>query len=134
MIFLCGLIGIFDCIADRKSGPFLFKGRKKTVLLLDIALPVWTAAVISLFTLFFAGKWKGTVEIWAMFVYSIIVILWCLCLSLITRNEKALAAVLPLLILCSLILAPVFLDLSSFLPVFRIFEKLIPVTYYLRLL
>lgn len=132
MILLCGLIGMFDCIVDRRSGPFPVKGRRKTVYVLDVALPVSIAAVIGLVTLFFSGEWKGAVEISQMFLYSILVVFWCLLLSLFIRKEKVLAVLLPVIVLCSLILPPVFLDLSAFVPGFDVLEKWLPVTYYLR--
>lgn len=132
MIFVCGLIGIFDCIADRKEGPFLIMGKRLAVHLLDIALPVAAAAVIALLTFFFAGEWKGMVEIPGIFVYSILVIFWCFLFSLPVRSEKTMAVWLPVFVLCSLILTPVFLDLGTFIPVFRLLEKWLPVTYYLR--
>ena len=132
MILLCGLIGIFDCIADREQGPFLILGRKKTVFCLDLALPVFFGAVMGLITLFFTGIWKGIVEIPAMFGYSILVIIWCMLFQCLVRNQKQLAAVLPLILLCSLLIAPVFVDFSKFLPAFQVLEKLIPVTHYLR--
>lgn len=132
MILLCGLIGIFDCIADRERGPFPILGRKKTVFCLDLMLPVFSGAAIGLIVLFFTGIWKGMVEIPAMLGYSILVIIWCMLFRLLVRNQKQLAAVLPLILLCSMLLTPVFVDLSSLLPAFQVLEKLIPVTYYLR--
>ncbi len=132
MILLCGLIGLFDSIADRSSGPFPVKRRQKTVSVLDVVLPVSAATTLGLVTLVFSGEWKGAVEIPQMFLYSILVVIWCLLLGLFIQSEKVLAVLLPVLVLCSLILPPVFLDLSAFLPGFGVLEKWLPVTYYLR--
>ena len=42
-----------------------------------------------------------------------------------------LAAAMPVLILCSVIVCPVFVDLSQFIPVFKVLEKAFPIAYYL---
>lgn len=131
LIFLSGLLGIFDVIKDRKEPVFLRTGRRKAVLFADIAIPVLLAAVFSLISVFFSGKWKGTVEIPAMIVYSIIVIVWCTVFSLFVRNENGMAVCLPVLIIYSLICTPVLIDTGLFSPVFTVLGKWIPTVWYL---
>jgi hypothetical protein len=69
----------------------------------------------------------------ALLAYQWIVVLYCCILRVILRRQETIAAAIPILALCSLVCAPVFVRLSLYVPVFKVMEKLFPVTYYLRL-
>jgi hypothetical protein len=68
-----------------------------------------------------------------LLAYQWIVVLYCCILRVILRRQETIAAAIPILALCSLVCAPVFVRLSLYVPVFKVLEKLFPVTYYLML-
>jgi hypothetical protein len=67
----------------------------------------------------------------ALLAYQWIIVLYCCILRVILRRQETIAAAIPILALCSLVCAPVFVRLSLYVPVFKVLEKLFPVTYYL---
>jgi hypothetical protein len=86
------------------------------------------------FSMILLGSWS--LSDWlhqaaALLAYQWIIVLYCCILRVILRRQETIAAAIPILALCSLVCAPVFVRLSLYVPVFKVLEKLFPVTYYL---
>ncbi len=140
LMFVCGLCGTLDVLEDEKSkrtarlqGAFAFK-------VFTIYLPILFMSILLLLCLKTADTWKG-VHIWQgtgtellrLFVYQIILVGYCLLLKMICKTEERLAAVIPVLLLMTVVVCPVFVDTAQFVPAFRILEKVFPVTYYINM-
>lgn len=70
-------------------------------------------------------------ELLALLVYIVILIAFCTLLTFIAKKEQHILSALPVLILFSLLMCPVFIDLSIYLPVLRAINKILPPFYYL---
>ena len=89
-------------------------------LSLDTILAVWSVRM-----------WGEQIA-YLMF-YQCVIVLYCVILRVLLHRQETIAAAIPILTLGSIICAPVFIRLGSFLPVFAILEKVFPVSYYLML-
>ena len=70
-------------------------------------------------------------QIMDLVVYQCIIMAYCVILKLLLRRQETIAAAIPILTLGSMVCAPVFVRLGTYMPVFTVLEKLFPVTYYL---
>ena len=68
-----------------------------------------------------------------LLLYQCIATAYCVILRVLLRRQETIAAAIPVLTLGSLLCAPVFIRLGSYLPVFAVLEKLFPASYYLLL-
>ena len=73
-------------------------------------------------------------QIFALLIYQCVILLYCVILKVLLRRQETIAAAIPILTLGSLLCAPVFVRLGTYMPVFTVLEKLFPVTYYLMIL
>jgi hypothetical protein len=69
----------------------------------------------------------------ALLVYQWIIVLYCCILRVVLRRQETIAMAIPIFALCSMICTPVFVRLSLYVPIFKVLEKMFPVTYYLRI-
>ena len=76
------------------------------------------------------GFWKET---GAMLMYLLLLVVYCMILKKLCRREENLASVMSILILLTAVVCPVFVDLSQFIPVLNLVEKIFPVHYYLNM-
>lgn len=77
------------------------------------------------------GMWGR--QIMYLLLYQCMIVGYCILLRVLLRRQETIAAAVPILTLGSLVCAPVFIRLGTYLPVFRVLEKLFPVSYYLTL-
>lgn len=140
LMFVCGLCGTLDVLEDEKSkrtarlqGAFAFK-------VFTIYLPILFMSILLLLCLKTADTWKGVhiwqgagTELFRLFIYQMILVVYCLLLKMICKTEERLAAVIPVLLLMTVVVCPVFVDTAQFVPAFRILEKVFPVTYYIKM-
>lgn len=65
--------------------------------------------------------------------YQVIMVCYSYLLKRIFKREERFLSAMPVLVLSAAVICPVFWDLSLFLPVFKILEKVYPLSYYLHL-
>lgn len=86
----------------------------------DKILSVWSA-----------GMWGK--QIIHLLFYLCVIVVYCVVIRVLLHRQETIAAAIPILTLGSLVCAPVFIRLGTYLPVFTVLEKLFPVSYYLML-
>lgn len=155
VIFIGGMCGMLEYDRDRKEKRFLRMAPNILTYIVDIWIPTVFVSLAVLICLWLSdgiryGNGVGgisrlsallsvwSVRMWAvqiehLLIYQCIVVVYCMILGIILRRQETIAAAIPILSLGSLVCAPVFIRLATYLPVFGVLEKLFPVTYYLML-
>lgn len=155
VIFISGMCGMLEYDRDRKEKRFLRMAPNVLTYLVDVWMPtvfvslavlicLWvsdgirygssvegTGRLSTLLSVWNAGMW--VTQIGHLLIYQCIVVVYCGILGIILRRQETIAAAIPILSLGSLVCAPVFIRLATYLPIFAVLEKLFPVTYYLML-
>ncbi|MBD5461141.1 MAG: hypothetical protein HDR26_09420 [Lachnospiraceae bacterium] len=132
LIYACALMGAMDALRDRHKGFFI--GRSPVApAVLAVGLPVCLGTCAGYAALLAAGACRGIRrEFLYLLVYALLLTGYGCVLQWILRRESILAGCIPFLFLACLVCAPVFIDLSSIVPVMRILEKCFPTSFYLR--
>ncbi len=155
IIFISGMCGMLEYDTDKSEKRFLRMAPNMLTYIVDIwistvfvslavLLCLWISDGIrydsgvegisrfsSLLSVWSIGMWGR--QIWNLFLYQCIVVVYCGILGIILRRQEAVAAAIPVFAMGSLVCAPVFIRLATYVPVFGVLEKLFPVTYYLML-
>lgn len=155
MIFISGMCGMLEYDTDKSEKRFLRMAPNVLTYIVDIwistvfvslavLLCLWISDGIrygngvegvsrfsGLLSVWSVGMWGR--QIWNLFLYQCIVVVYCGVLGIILRRQEAVAAAIPVFAMGSLVCAPVFIRLATYVPIFGVLEKLFPVTYYLML-
>lgn len=137
IMLLGALMGIGNWISDRKNGVLVpaARGREMLMKVLYIQMPVLLLALSSLITILFVRNFSGAANVLAaVIVYSLMLIILALILSMVVKNMTVLIALEVVLILGSLILCPVFFDFGSIIPVVKVVKYFMPPQWLLMLL
>lgn len=132
LIYVCALMGAVDALRDRRKG--FFMGRFPVAsAVFAVGLPVCLGTCAGYAALLAAGACRGIGrEFLYLFLYALLLTGYGCTLQWILRRESILAGCIPFLFLACLVCAPVFIDLSSIVPVMGILEKCFPASFYLR--
>lgn len=152
LIFLSGMCGMLEYEKDKKEKKFLRLAPDALTYLVDVGIStVMPAAAVllclwlsdgmracggslsmrSILSAWNAGMWGK--QILSLMAYQGIITGYCVLLRVILRRQETIAAAIPILAMGSLLCAPVFIRLGTYVPVFAVLEKLFPVSYYLML-
>lgn len=135
LVLLSCMAGGLLWYSDQKNGLLPLLNQKKQQLFgsLSLWVPGLLAALAGLFTIQLTGIAENPIkESLSMFFYL------CSCIGLttllrtISQKREYFLATIPFFVIGSLILCPIFIDLSSFLPEISNLNKLLPSTYYLN--
>lgn len=133
MIYLCALCGTLDALEDEAAGRVQRLHKKWMFQTFTVLVPALFMGVAALLVFAVTGNLKGIgTEIGGMVFYQMLLIIYCSILKRIWKNEEQFSGVMPVLVLSAAVVCPVFVDLSVFLPVLKVLEKLYPLAYYLR--
>jgi len=95
-------------------------------------IPTLLFAISSLLTIYLANVQVSLwVELKSMILYILLIIVFCSLLSYIIRKSSLMISLIPIFIIGSLVLCPVFINIATFLPVANILNKLFLPYYYL---
>jgi len=134
MIYIGALCGTLDALEDEAAGRVQRLHKKWVFQILTILIPAFVMGVIALLVFGVTGNLKGIgEEIGGMVFYQVLLTVYCCILKKIWRREEQFCGVMPVLILSAAVICPVFLDLSVFLPVLKVMEKIYPLSNYLRM-
>lgn len=134
MVYICGLCGTLDALEDETAGRVQRLNKKALFQILTIAVPVFAMGGIALSVIFITDHFNGIgIEIGSMVFFQVLLVAYCCILKKIWKNEERFCGAMPVLILSAAVICPVFVDLSVFLPVLGVLEKLYPLSYYLRM-
>lgn len=133
MIYICGLCGTLEALEDEAAGRTLRLKYRRMFQILTICIPPIAMGFVALI-IFAAEGSLGSIgnELFKLLLYQIFIIFYGCILKQIWRKEEQFLAAMPVLILSAAVVCPVFIDLSTFLPVFKVLEKFYPLSYYLR--
>lgn len=152
LIFIAGMCGMLEYEKDKKEKKFLRLAPNALTYLVDVwistvmpsmavVLCLWLSdgmracggslSLYGILTVWNASVWGG--QICSLVIYQGIIVGYCVLLRAVLRSQETIAAAIPILAMGSLLCAPVFLRLGTYVPVFAVLEKLFPVSYYLML-
>lgn len=135
MLFLTGIYSAAVLGLDEEKGLFLslVSGERYVCRLAAVMAPVALASFSCLIALWFGGCIIGWgKEILWMSLYALAVSVYGLLLKSVLRSPRVIGCTIPFLLVASLTFCPVFLDIGSYLPIFRPLRWLLPPWYYLR--
>ena len=134
LVFICALCGTMDALEDDNAKRICRLKHKNCFTSLTIFMPAFVMGAISLFCYSIVGIMDGFwKETGAMLMYLLLLVVYCMILKKLCRREENLASVMSILILLTAVVCPVFVDLSQFIPVLNLVEKIFPVHYYLNM-
>jgi len=134
LIFVAGLFGCVQWLKDSESGVFdpMSYSFQRISRILYIIIPTLLFAISSLITIYLANvQVSPWIELKSMVLYIILIIVFCLLLSYFIKKSTLLISLIPIFIIGSLVLCPIFINISAFLPVTNILNKLFIPYYYL---
>lgn len=131
MLLLCGLAVTMFYMQDEKDGLFLWmpiKNRKRFPVRYTL-IGLFDAGVAVYLGLLCSGTFTQWQREWMMLcLYIITAGLFCNILRVLCKNVRAMGAVMPILLIVSLVLCPVFLNIRRF----PLIQYLLPTYYYLN--
>ena len=136
LIFIAALFSCVTWFEERETGSlsalpnYLYRSSKYLTLLATL-LPL---SVSLLITLKLTATWEGVAKEFAsLTLYLVLIMFFCGILTAIINNSLVLASLIPFYSIASLIFCPVFIDLSTIIPMLSTLEKLFPPFYYLNM-
>lgn len=131
-IFLSGLCGLLTDWKDREEKRFVRLAPNWMTTVVNVWIPTVFTSLMTVVTLYLTGQ-AGAFgkELIDLLCYQFLIAAYCCIIRVVVKKQEAITALIPILTLASMVCAPVWIRLSVYLPVFRLLEKLFPVTYYL---
>jgi len=133
-LFLCLLLSIADYTSEVEKGTLIKLSTKKRLSLSSCFIHSWIlpASIISFITIMLSGSADNICkEILAMLFYCILLILFGMLLNIFIKKSITITALIPILIIGSLIFTPVIIDIGAIVPLGRFIEKLFLPYYYI---
>lgn len=134
-IFITALTGGVSWFNDKNSFTYanIPLNKRHALKLLVISVPVVMASVAGYLSLVIAGVSDNPLhELYVVFVYSILCIVFTCILTAVTR-ESLFCALIPVFILGSIICCPIFFNLANLIPAMKILQKLFMPSYFFML-
>lgn len=135
LVYLAGMFGGILYMRDHENGIFstVTISYKRLMPALYAFIPsaifgiiaLVSMGILEIFTVVFN-------EILIMFFYVLIVTFFTMLMVKITKKNTIFASLLPAIMLCSLILCPVFIDASKYIPALKLLQKIFMPYYYLK--
>lgn len=134
LVYIGGLFGIVEYYIDKNSGTFITLSHAYRVA----GKPVYAFiscvffAVSAIITLAVAGQLKGATDILNMAVYVIAVTLFAWLVSVPVRSANAMISLIPVVLIACLILCPVFVNITAYVPFAKYIRALLLPWYMLK--
>lgn len=135
LILMSGLAGVLMLNRDDEKGVWgmIRRNRRSSFDFFYIFSSQFLVAVCSLAAIMCTGLAVNFVwELFILLIYSLLVTSFCNILRMIIKNQYTFCSVIPVLILLSLLVCPVFIDLGNISGIIGVIRKLLPVSYYLE--
>ena len=134
LVYIGGLFGIVEYYLDKNSGTFITLPRMYRVagkpLYAFISCVLF--ALSAMLTLAVAGQLKGAADILHMVVYVIAVTLFAWLVAIPVRRANAMISIIPVLLIACLILCPVFINITAYVPFAKYIRALLLPWYMLK--
>lgn len=135
LLLLSGMTGTLFWYHDKNNKLFvrLAKRERYPIRLLYVAAPVLLAGLCGLAAIFLTGISSAPAsELLAMFLYLLDIIVFCSFLQLLLPRKEWIFAAIPVFAAGSLIVSPVFTDLTLLFPSLKYARLFTPVSWYLE--
>lgn len=135
LLLLAGMTGTLFWYHDKDNRLFarLRKKERYCISLIYVIVPVLLAGICGLTAIFFTGISSAPAnEIPMMFLYLLDIIVFCDFLRVLLPRKEWVLAAIPVFTVGSLIVTPVFTDLSQRFPSFTYARLFTPVGWYLK--
>lgn len=130
LLLITGIAGSVYYIEDEKHGLFIYwHSRTKNLRALGYySVVMFNSTLLVLASLFLAGIGTNPLmEILNLLIYDFMIILFSMILRTIFPRIKTIGVVMPLVVILSILLSPVFIDFKSL----RVIETFVPSFHYL---
>lgn len=136
LVFLSGLFGGVIFLRDTENGIFqtIEKGFKSCLRILYIFIPAFILGICAVITMLFSKDAVAfSKEFVNMLMLIVMTVIFTLLLTLITKKSKTLSACIPVIMICSLVFCPIFINIDIYIPFTKYIQKLFVPYYYLKL-
>ena len=131
IVLLCGLAATLFFIQDKKSGTFSFVPENKLPIIGFICqlIAILNVGIVMFISLFVSGLSVSFArEVITLFLFCIFCASFCSLLHTFVNDIKFLGALIPLLVILSIAICPVFFDFNSV----NSLQQLLPPTHYIN--
>ncbi len=135
LIFISSLGGAYVYIRDRENGLFIKVApyKRHLINIISIATPTIVTSLSGLIAIFIAHNNLSIFkEVFCLFLYFLIATAYVYLYNLVVKSSKLLCATIPIIIIACIVLSPIFIDVSSYIPQIRPISYLLPPTHYLN--
>lgn len=135
LILISSLLGAVKWFGDEKRGLYSsFNSKEKIIIgFISILVPTMLMALSGIITIYLSGSYSYiSREIISMILYILLVTGFSYLIKLLVKSGTDICAMLPVIIIGTLIFCPVFIDASIFIPFVSWVNKLFPAFYYLE--
>lgn len=133
LIFTSALLGLLNTLKDEDNHVYsgLTKKSRFRFCIMNIISSLIPTACIGYITLLIYGtEYTPSALALHMLVYIIICLFFTLAYRLLFSSYRRYLAALPVLLTCTILLSPVFIDLTQFLPVLKLISYFFAPTYF----
>lgn len=135
LVFLAGLFGSVLYLKDQENGVFqtITKGYQVVLGFFYPLIPALVFSFTMLVSMMCSSEHLGAFyELSRLVVYAFLITVFCFLLTLITRKSKTLSSCIPVILLCSLVFCPIFVNIELYFPIARYIQVLFMPFYYLK--
>ena len=134
LVYIGGLFGIVEYYLDERKGtfmtlPYMYRAAGKPVYAFISCMLFSLSAMI---TLAVAGQLRGISDILHMAVYVVAVTLFAWLVAVPVRSAGAMISLIPVLLAACLILCPVFINITAYVPFTKYIRALLLPWYMLK--
>lgn len=134
MIFLLSLLGLSGCLEVNELSKGLNAKNRIKIRECSLNISVFASVLFGGVLLALWGQGEGFLrEAKALCIYFIVLEIYIRCLKILVKKAETVYGLMPVLILGSLLLCPVFIRIETYLPAAALLKKLFPASYYLDL-
>lgn len=134
LIFVACILGTHKWLSDKEMGVFIPMSRDMILIsrFLYVLVPVLLFSISGFFTVLLA---KDSIALRYEIAFTLLGmvanLVFGVILTFLIKRSRTMIALLPVLIICSLLICPVFTDLGIYTPLIRVLNKFLPPTYYM---
>lgn len=134
LVYLAGLFGCVQWKMDEEKGVFLtlpysFRIASRPLYAM---IPTVLFALSAELTMIISHSAKYPSELWKMLVYAVAVILFSWLMNILIPSTKAMVSIIPVLLIASMVLCPIFINVLTTIPEARFIARLLLPYYYLN--
>ena len=133
IIFIACMLGLNNYLKDDYEHIYdrVRSSKRLGICLMNILASALPAGIISWIALVIYNNGASALSLLLhIFIYIIICTVFCMIYRFIFRNYRIFSGAMAMLIICTLVFSPIFVDLSAYLPVIKYISYIFPATYF----